>query len=59
MNADVIRRIFYLVLGLVYIAAGIFIWWRKVLPEPWGIVLMIVFALYGGWRISRGFRKKS
>jgi UPF0716 family protein affecting phage T7 exclusion len=57
MNTGVIRRIFFLVLGMVYISAGIFIWWKNVLPAPWGIVLMIIFAAYGLWRMSRGLKR--
>jgi hypothetical protein len=58
MEAIVIRRIFYLVLGLTYIAAGIFFYVRKLLPAPWGIILLIAFTLYGGWRIYRAFNLK-
>ena len=57
MDATPIRRIFFLVLGLVYIAAGIFIWWKKVLPAPWGLVLMIINIAYGLWRMSRAFKR--
>jgi len=59
MDALAIRRIFYLVLGLAYVAAGIFIYIRKLLPSPWGIVLLIAFTAYGSWRMYRAFKLKN
>jgi hypothetical protein len=56
MDALAIRRVFYLVLGLAYIVAGIFIFIRKILPAPWGLVLLIIFTVYGGWRMYRAFK---
>jgi hypothetical protein len=47
MDAIVVRRIFFLFLGLTYLMAGVFIYIRKMLPDPWGIVLLIVFTVYG------------
>jgi len=58
MDAIVIRRIFFLVLGLTYIVAGTFIYIRKMLPAPWGIILLIAFVGYGAWRMYRAFNLK-
>ncbi len=54
----VIRRLFYLILGLTYIVAGIYIFMQKILPAPWGTVLLITFLLYGSWRMYRAFKLK-
>jgi uncharacterized membrane protein len=59
MDPIAIRRIFYLFLGLAYLVAGVFIYLRKMLPDPWGIVLLIVFTVYGSWRMYRAFKLKS
>jgi len=59
MEAIAIRRFFFLFLGLTYLVAGVFIYIRKMLPDPWGIILLIVFTAYGSWRIYRVFKLKS
>lgn len=59
MDAIAIRRIFLLVLGLTYLIAGVYIYIRKMLPAPWGMVLLIVFTVYGCWRMYRAFKLKS
>jgi len=59
MEAIAIRRFFFLFLGLTYLVAGVFIYARKMLPDPWGIILLIVFTAYGSWRIYRAFKLKS
>jgi hypothetical protein len=48
-----------LILGLTYLIAGVFIYIRKILPAPWGMVLLIVFTVYGTWRMYRAFKLKS
>lgn len=59
MDALAIRRAFYLILGLAYVAAGIFIYIRQLLPSPWGIVALIAFVAYGSWRMYRAFKLKN
>jgi hypothetical protein len=60
MDADKIRKIFLLVLGLTYIGLGIFMYIKQVVPiSPWGEILSIAFVLYGSWRVFRALAKKS
>ena len=59
MDAIVIRRLFFLILGLAYMVAGVFIYIKNILPAPWGLILLMIFTIYGSWRIYRGFNLKS
>jgi hypothetical protein len=59
MDALLIRRIFFLILGLTYVIAGTFIYIKKMLPAPWGFVLLIAFLAYGSWRIYRAINLKA
>jgi hypothetical protein len=53
MNANPVNRVFRLVLGLTYVLLGVFIYIKKVIPEPWDLLLSLAFILYGSWRIYR------
>jgi len=54
MDAEKIRQIFLLVLGLTYMGLGIFMLVKKVIPSsPWGEILCLMFVLYGAWRAYR------
>jgi hypothetical protein len=59
MDADVIRRLFLLILGLAYVGLGIFMFIRKIIPlSPWGEILAAAFVLYGCFRVYRALMKK-
>jgi hypothetical protein len=46
--------IFRIVLGLAYIAMGVYVYSkREMLNSPWLIVLSCLFVIYGIWRIAR------
>ena len=58
MDADKIRRLFLLLLGVTYIGLGIFIFIKKVIPvSPWGEILSLVFVLYGFYRVYRALKQ--
>jgi hypothetical protein len=58
MDADKIRRLFLLLLGVTYIGLGIFIFIKKVIPvSPWGEILSLVFVLYGSYRVYRALKQ--
>jgi hypothetical protein len=58
MEADKIRRLFLLLLGVTYIGLGIFIFIKKVIPvSPWGEILSLVFVLYGSYRVYRALKQ--
>ena len=58
MDADKIRRLFLLLLGVTYIGLGIFIFIKKVIPvSPWGEILSLVFVLYGSYRVYRALNQ--
>ncbi len=59
MDAETIRRLFLLILGLTYIGLGIFMFIKKVIPlSPWGEILSLAFVLYGSFRVYRALMKK-
>jgi hypothetical protein len=59
MDADKIRQFFLLLLGLTYIAVGVFIFVKRAIPfSPWGEILSLLFVLYGSWRSYRALKKK-
>ncbi len=59
MDAEAIRRLFLLILGLTYIGLGIFMFIKKVIPlSPWGEILSAAFVLYGAFRVYRALMKK-
>ncbi len=58
MDADKIRRLFLLLLGVTYIGLGFFIFIKKVIPvSPWGEILSLVFVLYGSYRVYRALKQ--
>jgi len=59
MEGSRIRQIFILLLGLTYMAMGVFIFIRKVVPySPWGELLSLLFVVYGAWRCYRAVTMK-
>jgi hypothetical protein len=59
MDADKIRQAFFLLIGLIYIGVGVFIFVKKAIPySPWGEILSLMFVLYGSWRAFRTLKKK-
>lgn len=59
MDADTIRRLFLLLLGLTYIGLGIFMFVRNIIPSSqWDEVLSVAFVLYGAFRTYRAWTKK-
>jgi hypothetical protein len=59
MDADTIRRLFLLLLGLTYIGLGIFMLIKNIIPSsPWDEVLSVAFVLYGAFRTYRAWTKK-
>ena len=58
MNGNTIRQVFLLLLGLVYIGLGGYIFLKKVIDSPWSEILGILFIAYGSWRSYRAVMKK-
>ena len=61
------RAVMDVIIGLLIIAVGVVLFFREQYgwniprlgkPDVWDKVAGILFFLYGGWRIYRGYRKK-
>ena len=57
MDGGTLKQVFLLLLGLTYIALGVFIFLKKIIESPWGEILGILFAGYGLWRVYRSLKK--
>ena len=57
MNGSIIRQVFLLTLGLIYIGLGVYIFIIKVIGSPWSEILSVLFIVYGLWRVYRSFMK--
>jgi hypothetical protein len=54
---DSIRKGFLLLLGVCYVALGIFLFFRKVIGLfPWDQILAGLFVIYGSWRMYRAIK---
>ncbi|MFZ1379853.1 MAG: hypothetical protein WAS56_09320 [Saprospiraceae bacterium] len=49
-------RPFFILLSLVYIGIGIFIFVKKMIPGMWNEVLAVVFVAYGVFRFYRAMK---
>lgn len=50
-----IKYVFLILLGLLYIVLGIYIYWsrNRITVSPWGEITAALFILYGSWRTYR------
>ena len=53
------KKIFGFILGIVYIAVGVFCYFKIGLEKPWREILMILFLMYGSWRLYRAYSLKT
>lgn len=58
MNGSTIRQVFLLLVGLIYIVLGVYIFLKKVIDSPWSEILALLFVIYGAWRSYRALMKK-
>jgi hypothetical protein len=51
------RKVFGAALGIVYIGMGIFGYLRLIQESPWKEFFLILFVVYGAWRLYRALKQ--
>lgn len=61
---DQMRSLLDFAMGLIYVAAGLFLFFHKqwgmqvdLISRPIELALGVIILIYGGWRIYRGIQK--